>query len=53
MNVKSVIGYLSLGIIRGDTLEFIATGTHAAQALEALSRLMAEMSQDADVNPGT
>jgi phosphotransferase system HPr (HPr) family protein len=53
MNVKSVIGYLSLGIIRGDTLEFIATGTHAAQALEALSRLMAEMSQDADANPGT
>jgi phosphocarrier protein len=53
MNVKSVIGYLSLGIIKGDTLEFIATGTHAAQALEALSRLMAEMTQDPGAPPGT
>lgn len=53
MNVKSVIGYLSLGIIRGDTLEFIATGTHATEALKALSELMAEASHDPGAPPGT
>jgi phosphocarrier protein len=39
-NVRSVIGLLSLGAARGDTLEFIATGTEAAAALAALAELL-------------
>lgn len=42
MNVKSVIGMLSLGIALGDTLEFIAIGSQADQALAAVCDLMAE-----------
>jgi phosphotransferase system HPr (HPr) family protein len=40
MNVKSIIGFLSLGVALGDTLEFIATGAQATHALEAIARLM-------------
>jgi len=40
MNVRSILGFLSLGAARGDTLEFIATGSQASQALEALEKLM-------------
>ena len=39
-NVRSVLGYLSLEAALGDTLEFIATGAQAGQALEALQKLM-------------
>jgi phosphotransferase system HPr (HPr) family protein len=40
MNVRSILGFLSLGTARGDKLEFIATGAQAKQALEALGELM-------------
>jgi phosphotransferase system HPr-like phosphotransfer protein len=40
MNVKSVIGMLSLGILLGDRLEFIATGGDADRALAALQELI-------------
>ena len=40
MNVRSILSLLSLGVARGDTLEFIATGSQAGQALEALEKLM-------------
>ena len=42
MNVKSVVGLLSLDIALGDRLEFIATGTQAAQALKAVTKLLTE-----------
>lgn len=38
MNVKSILGILSLGIILGDEIEFIATGAQAKDALEAIAR---------------
>ena len=40
MNVRSVLGFLSLGAALGDTLEFIATGSQAEQALKALAELL-------------
>lgn len=40
MNVKSIMGMLSLGIVIGDTLEFIATGREAAKALEAVKKML-------------
>jgi phosphocarrier protein HPr len=40
MNVRSILGFLSLGAVRGDTLEFIATGSQAEQALKALAELL-------------
>ena len=40
MNVKSVIGLLSLGIALDDVLEFIASGAQANQALTALRALI-------------
>jgi phosphotransferase system HPr-like phosphotransfer protein len=42
MNVKSAVGLLSLNIAAGDQLEFIATGAHATQALDAVAKLMTE-----------
>jgi len=42
MNVKSVVGLLSLGVQLGDTLEFIATGAESEKALEAVRRVVAE-----------
>lgn len=41
MNVRSVLGFLSIGAAPGDTLEFIATGSQAADALKALAELLA------------
>jgi phosphocarrier protein len=41
MNVRSVLGVLSIGAAQGDTLEFIATGSQAADALKALADLLA------------
>jgi len=40
MNVRSVLGLLSVGTALGDTLEFIATGSQAEQALQALAELL-------------
>ncbi|HUI06685.1 MAG TPA: HPr family phosphocarrier protein [Verrucomicrobiae bacterium] len=40
MNVRSILSLLSLGVARGDPLEFIATGSQAGPALEALEKLM-------------
>lgn len=40
MNVRSILGFLSLGAALGDKLEFIATGAQARQALEALAKFM-------------
>jgi len=38
MNVKSILLMLSLGIIRGDKIEFIATGAQAQEALDAITK---------------
>jgi len=40
MNVRSILGFLSLGTALGDTLEFIATGSQTEQALQALAELL-------------
>lgn len=40
INVKSILSMLRLGVIRGDVLEFIATGAQAQEALDALVRLI-------------
>lgn len=40
MNVRSILGFLSLGAALGDSLEFIATGSQADEALKALAKLM-------------
>lgn len=40
LNVKSVLGLLTLGAVQGDTLEFIATGSDASRVLEAISNLV-------------
>ena len=40
MNVRSILGILSLGAALGDKLEFIATGAQAEQALDALGKFM-------------
>lgn len=36
MNVKSILGFLSLGIVCRDNLEFLAAGAEAAVALKAI-----------------
>ena len=41
MNVRSILGVLSIGAALGDTLEFIATGSQSADALKALADLLA------------
>jgi phosphocarrier protein HPr len=38
MNVKSILLMLSLGIILGDSILFIATGSQAQEALDAIAR---------------
>jgi phosphocarrier protein HPr len=40
MNVRSILGFLSMGAVLGDALEFIATGAQAEQALETLAQFM-------------
>jgi phosphotransferase system HPr (HPr) family protein len=40
MNIRSVLGFLSLGAELGDKLEFIATGAQADEALAALAEFM-------------
>ena len=44
MNVRSILGLLSVGTVLGDMLEFIATGSQAEQALKALVDLLAKES---------
>ena len=48
MNVKSIIGFLSMGVALGDTLDFIATGAQATHALEAIGRLLTAVSGQAN-----
>ncbi|MCX6901631.1 MAG: HPr family phosphocarrier protein [Verrucomicrobia bacterium] len=43
MNVKSIVGFLSMGVTVGDTLEFIATGAQAREALDSLAKLMSRL----------
>jgi phosphocarrier protein len=43
MNVRSILGFLSIGAKQGDTLEFIVTGSQADQALQALEELLVEI----------
>ena len=40
MNVRSILGLLSVGVTLGDTVEFIATGQQAREALVALAELL-------------
>ena len=40
MNVRSILGLLSVGALLGDKLEFIATGSQAADALKELAALL-------------
>jgi phosphocarrier protein len=47
MNVRSVLGLLSVGASLGDTLEFIATGSQAEPALKALTELLTKGPPDA------
>jgi phosphotransferase system HPr (HPr) family protein len=42
MNVRSVLGLLSLDIVYGDKLEFIATGAQAGEALAAIVKAVNE-----------
>jgi phosphotransferase system HPr (HPr) family protein len=42
MNVRSILGFLSLGATLGDTLEFVATGSQAHQALQALAEFLSQ-----------
>jgi phosphotransferase system HPr (HPr) family protein len=52
MNVRSILGLLSVGTALGDTLEFIATGSQAALALEALANLLTQEPPEVSaVNP--
>jgi phosphotransferase system HPr (HPr) family protein len=41
-NVRSILGLLSVGAVKGDTLEFIATGAQAQEALAALAELLSQ-----------
>ena len=40
MNVRSILGLLSVGTALGDTVEFIAAGSQAEQALTGLAELL-------------
>jgi phosphotransferase system HPr (HPr) family protein len=40
MNVRSILGFLSLGIQLGETVEFIVTGSQSKEALAALEKLL-------------
>lgn len=46
LNVKSVLSLLQLDAIKGEELEFIATGVEAKEALEAVERLLREQDED-------
>ena len=40
MNAKSLLGIMSLGIVTGTTINLIASGTDAAEAIAALEALL-------------
>ena len=40
MNAKSLLGIMSLGIVTGTTVNLIASGTDAAEAIAALEALV-------------
>jgi phosphotransferase system HPr (HPr) family protein len=46
LNVESVLSLLQLDAAKGEELEFIATGTEAQEALEAVDRLLRERDED-------
>lgn len=46
VNAKSLLGVLSLGIIKGMTVTLIADGTDEAEALDGLSELIATGFED-------
>ncbi len=50
MNVKSILGFLSLGIIGGDELEFLATGPDAMAALAAIRDAVGRRYDGAEYN---
>ena len=46
VNAKSILGVLSLGIVKGMTVTLIADGADEAEALEGLSELIATGFED-------
>lgn len=52
LNVKSVLGLLTVAAQRGDALEFIATGAQAQKALEAVAKLINSGFHDLEGVPG-
>ena len=46
LNVKSLMGLLTLGAIRNDKLEFIASGVQARQCLEAMAEFVSGGNRD-------
>ena len=46
VNAKSLLGVLSLGIVKGMTVSLIADGADEAEALEGLSELIATGFED-------
>jgi phosphocarrier protein len=48
MNVRSVLGLLSVGAALGDSLEFIATGSQTEPALKALAELLTKEPPEAN-----
>lgn len=46
VNAKSLLGVLSLGIVKGMTVTLIADGADEAEALEGLSELIATVFED-------
>lgn len=46
VNAKSLLGVLSLGIVKGMTVTLIANGADEAEALEGLSELIATGFED-------
>lgn len=46
VNAKSLLGVLSLGIVKGMTVTLIAAGADEAEALEGLSELIATGFED-------
>lgn len=42
MNAKSLLGVLSLGIVKGTTITLIADGPDAKEAVESLTQLVSD-----------
>ena len=52
MNVRSILSFLSLGTSLGETLEFIATGAQAEEALQALAELLTSEESARNISQG-